>query len=120
MSGVSAVKKRKHFILTEESIETAKQPTAPCSDCPWSRKSVPGWTGPNTVEEWMGCIHGDERIDCHTRKQANGDQWQCAGAAIYRGNVCKRPRDPAVLVLPANEKLVFSWGEFERHHGKER
>lgn len=109
----------KRFIVSEEAVTAAKQHTAPCSDCPWSRKSFPGWTGPNTVDEWIRCAHSDQRIDCHTRKQQGGEPWQCAGAAIYRTHICKFPRHPGALTLPANEKLVFSWGEFEAHHGKE-
>lgn len=108
--------KRKWFITSDEALEAPRQHTAPCSDCPWSRKSYPGWTGPNTVEEWRAAAHSDQIIDCHTRKAPNGDPWQCAGAAIYRTHICKSPRDAHVLTLPANKELVFSWGEFEKHH----
>lgn len=106
----------KRFITSDKVKPSAKQHTAPCSDCPWSRKSFPGWTGPNTVQEWLRCAHSDQRINCHTRVQKDGEPWQCAGAAIYRTHICKRPRDREVLELPANTALVFSWGEFERHH----
>jgi len=41
----------------------------PCNDCPWRRKSCAGWLGPFGIK-------------------------QCAGAAVYRANVCKSPRDP--------------------------
>lgn len=107
----------KHFIVSEEARTANRQHTAPCSDCPWSRKSYPGWTGPNTVEQWIACVHSEQRINCHTRKQRSGEFWQCAGAAIYRANVCKRLRDHTLLELPPNQ-LAFTWGEFERHHGK--
>ena len=43
----------------------------------------------------------------------------CAGASIYRRNVCKRLDDPAALKLPADKKLVFaSPPEFIGHHSK--
>lgn len=108
----------KRFITSDNAKPSAKQHTAPCSDCPWSRSSFPGWTGPNTVQEWLRCAHSDQRINCHTRVQKDGEPWQCAGAAIYRTHICKRPRDREVLELPANTALVFSWGEFEKHHGE--
>lgn len=110
--------RRGKFIVSEEALVAKRQHTAPCSDCPWSRKCVRGWTGPNDVATWIAAVHADERITCHTRKQPNGEHWQCAGAAIYRSNVSKNPRDKSLLLLPANTKLVFTWGEFERHHGE--
>lgn len=110
--------KKGKFIISAEAKPSAKQHTAPCSDCPWARASVPGWVGPNTVQEWIGCAHSDSRINCHTRVQkSGGEPWQCAGAAIYRTHIVKSPWDPSILTLPANKALVFSWGEFERHHG---
>lgn len=108
----------KRFIISKEAKPAGKQHTAPCSDCPWSRKSFPGWTGPNTAQEWVSCAHSDQRINCHTRTDRSGEPWQCAGAAIYRTHICKSPRDPQVLELPANKALVFSWGEFEKHHNE--
>lgn len=110
-----------------------KQHKAPCSDCPWTRKSLPGWLGPNSINTWIGAAHGEGFIACHTRAmteeaatatleantvhlQCKG-HWQCAGAAIYRANVCKTPRHPLVLQLPPDRVKVFSFHEFERHHG---
>lgn len=68
--------------------------------------------GGDDVENWVRDAHGEVRLDCHTLSGA-----QCAGAAIYRGNICKLPRDPAVLVLPADRDKVFkSPKEFRDHH----
>ena len=42
---------------------------------------------------------------------------QCAGAAVYRSNVCKRPHSLAILRLPADRTLVFASPiEFRSHH----
>lgn len=127
--------KRQILLRSIDAKPFVKQHKAPCSDCPWARKSVPGWLGPNSVNTWIGAAHSDGIIACHTRlvsrevtgrygnetanavsRRCNG-HWQCAGAAIYRANVVKSPRDPLILQLPANKVTVFSWGEFERHHG---
>ena len=42
---------------------------------------------------------------------------QCAGAAIFRGNICKTPRNPQIERRDADYELVFSWdNEFIEHH----
>jgi hypothetical protein len=53
-------------------------------------------------------------VDCHTVSNQ-----QCAGAAIYRANVCKEPRRQELLRLPADKVKVFAWPtEFWAHHRK--
>lgn len=91
-----------------------KQHTSPCSDCPFARKSLPGWLGSTTAEQWIQALHGEARIECHTVSNQ-----QCAGAAIYRANVCKAPRTAGVLQLPPDPIKVFAWPlEFLTHHKK--
>lgn len=99
----------------------------PCAECPFSRKSTPGWLGPLSGKQWVAAAHGEVAIACHmtikdTDEEGNGD-WshpdirQCRGAAIFRANVCKSPRDPEVAVGPADEERVFRWDdEFLSHH----
>lgn len=103
------------FIFSKDAKPHPKQHRAPCSDCPFSRESVPGWLGSMSVEQWHRAAHSDCRIDCHTRKRNDAEHWQCAGAAIYRANVIKRV-DPPNLELPKNLKLVFGFSEFDEHH----
>lgn len=92
-----------------------RQHKTPCHDCPWRRNALAGWLGPYTAGQWVRLAHGDGIIECHTRKQPHDNGgWHCAGAAIYRANVCKR----AEFVLPADIKRVFSFGEFETYHTK--
>lgn len=108
---------KRQLITGDKAIETPKQHQQPCSDCPWARTALPGWLGDNDVAEWMRIVHGDGIIECHALKGPSCSH-QCAGAAIYRANVCKTSRDPEVLTLPADSKKVFTWGEFEKHHEK--
>lgn len=93
-----------------------------CNECPWRRESAPGWLGPMDADEWVALVHSEEAIACHITIEEEGD-WttpgirQCAGAATYRGNVCKRPRDPEVALLPADRDKVFATpGQFLEHH----
>ena len=44
---------------------------------------------------------------------------QCRGAAIYRANVCKSPRDPEVARGPVDRENVFaSPMAFKEHHAR--
>lgn len=107
--------RRRQLVSSDEAVTATRQHTQPCGDCPWARASLPGWLGPATAQEWLAAAHADGRIDCHTLIGA-----QCAGSAIYRRNVCKLDRDPAVLRLEADRARVFrSPAEFLAHHGDE-
>ena len=97
--------------------------STPCFDCPWRREAAQGWLGPFSAEEWEQIAHGEAPIACHLtldgdKGWASNGVLQCAGAAIYRANVCKQPKDPAVAVLPADRELVFSFGEFVEYHDR--
>lgn len=102
----------KRVVTSEEATPLDTQPTKPCSDCPWARKAVAGWLGPHSAETWLQIAHGEGRIDCHVFTGP-----QCAGAAIYRTNMCKYPRDRNLLRLPADKRRVFTKPtEFLAHH----
>lgn len=103
----------RQLISSDEATPATHQHTGPCSDCPWSRKALNGWLGGATSDQWIRAAHSDALIECHTKTGA-----QCAGAAIYRANVCKSVRPP-LLTLPRNKDLVFAWPtEFHEHHAK--
>ena len=94
----------------------------PCNDCPWRRKALPGWLGPFYAEQWVALAHSEEPIACHQTIEVE-DDWtqpglrQCAGAATYRSNVAKRPRNPQVALRPVDRDRVFSGpSEFTEHH----
>lgn len=102
----------RQLVSSDQAAPAAKQLIRPCSDCPWSRRSLRGWLGGYTAEEWIWTAHGEARIECHVHPNV-----QCAGAAVYRANVAKRPRDPGTLRLPADKESVFgSPDEFVDHH----
>lgn len=99
----------------------------PCNDCPWVRTSLRGWLGPLDAFGWLDAAHSDEAIACHltikrTDEAGHGD-WsnpemrQCAGAAVFRANVHKSPRDPEVAVGERGTADVFADNdEFVLHH----
>lgn len=101
----------RRLITDEEAVEATCQHVKACSDCPWSRKSLNGWLGGNTAEEWVSFAHSDVVIPCHVLKGA-----QCAGAAIYRRNVAKWVDAPN-LRLEKDKVAVFANPmEFMQHH----
>lgn len=85
---------KRTLVTSDEATPLSSQLTKPCSDCPWATNAVNGWLGPHTAQEWLALIHSEGRIDCHVF-----DGPQCAGAAIFRANVCKSPRDRSLLRL---------------------
>jgi hypothetical protein len=93
-----------------------KQHSKPCHDCPWRRKSIAGWVGAvMTPEQWCAAAHSENFLWCHTKSF----KAQCAGAAIFRDNICKLPRDPKALVLESDKVTVFaSDAEMIAHHRK--
>lgn len=104
---------RKKLITSDEAVPAKKQHKRPCSDCPWSKKSLPGWLGGLSAEEWLQVAHGDSPVPCHALKGA-----QCAGLAIYRANVGKAPREVECIRLDADRDAVFaSPQKFTDHHG---
>lgn len=103
---------KRQLISSAEAKPAKGQHDKPCSDCPLSRTSLAGWLGGDEPMEWVSMLHSETRIECHTLKGA-----QCAGAAVYRANVAKSPRDPSILVLPRDTRNVFATpDEFLKHH----
>lgn len=103
-----------------------RQHKKPCGDCPFRRKSAPGWLGHNELEDFVIAAVSDVKMPCHLTPgegaapdfELHPDASQCAGRGIFLSNMCKSPRDKSVLVLPANREDVFSRPqEFVAHHG---
>lgn len=104
--------RKRQLITSEQTTPCDIQITKPCTDCPWARTALAGWLGPMTKEEWIETAHGEAEIGCHVHIGP-----QCAGAAIYRANVGKLPRDRHLLRLPRDKVRVFATPqEFLAHH----
>ena len=91
----------------------------PCNDCPWRRKSLPGWLGPHDASVWLALAHSDQPIACHLTlvEDDDSDARHCAGADVYRSNVLKRPRVLDHEQLPVDRETVFARpDEFRVHH----
>ncbi len=82
---------RPKIVSTAEATPSNVQHDKPCGDCPWRRRSVVGWLGGLTPEQWVLEAQSEAQIVCHT--VVGEPQPQCVGAAIYRANTCKSPRN---------------------------
>lgn len=109
--------RRRQLVSGDEAVVVMRDPTTPCGDCPFARTALAGWLADSTPAAWLAMAHGETRMECHTQTRVDGGV-HCAGAAIYRANVCKLPRHPdAAYPLPADRALVFATPhEFVAHH----
>jgi len=102
---------------------------SPCNECPWRRVARPGHLGPHTPLDWIRIAHGEGAIACHktvvvTDPLEGSGNWshpklrQCRGAAIFRANVGKLPKNLTIETGPINGETCFdSNEEFLEHHG---
>lgn len=85
--------------------------TRPCSQCPFRRKSLPGWLGAASPEGFIDSALSDELMPCHKTVDYESPDWQeemmgedssvqhCAGTRIMYRNLQKRSRNWIFLTL---------------------
>lgn len=95
----------------------------PCKECPFSRSCEPGALGGSSWQTYVGQIVGPFLLNCHAAKDYDKlkdslEGVQCAGAAIFRANVCVSYFLPdALLKSEPDSDLVFEYfSEFVAHH----
>lgn len=105
----------RRLVTHEDAVPMKTQHRKPCADCPFARTAMKGWLGlPQKPEAWTEFAHGEMFMQCHCTTNM-----QCAGAAIFRANVCKVPKDARHLQCEPNTELVFADDkEFIQHHTK--
>jgi hypothetical protein len=100
-----------------------------CNDCPFRRKSAPGWLGNSSPEGFIDCIQRDEPLPCHQTIDYDDPHWlakwmrqrdtgrMCAGALTLMANKLQRAHTPGFPTMPRDVENVFSNSvEFVRHH----
>lgn len=100
----------------------------PCGQCPFRRKSLPGYLGSSSPQEFIAATMNDATMPCHNSVDYAEPNWEdqlapggsarhCAGAAILFSNTCKLSMDPDRPKLKADRANVFSNSrEFLEHH----
>ena len=108
----------------------SKQHSKPCQTCPWRRKSLAGYLGATTPEQFLAAAQDpvENRMPCHMKVNYNDKKWrdqvseapQCAGRAIFLANDNFVPKTTRVMREPQikpDAKTVFASGEeFLVHH----
>lgn len=99
---------------------------SPCRECPFRRKSLPGYLGSDTPEHFLVVsMAAAVPMPCHLQVDYDKPGWeaeasrvnQCSGHAIFLSNICKEPRTRAVQTLPPDRELVLATPqEFIGHH----
>jgi len=94
-----------------------KQHTKPCKECPFRRKSLPGYLGGNGKQEFAVIAQNEGALPCHL-VMTRPNPAHCVGRATMWANQCKRSRDGSVPKMEQDRDNVFSHiGEFTEHHG---
>lgn len=102
----------------------------PCGQCPFRRKSAPGWLGAASPEEFIGATLAEADMPCHAMIDYEAEDWReraetgprCAGSLVFLKNCFHLPRDPALRsardAVAADRVSVFARrSEFLEHHG---
>lgn len=116
----------------------------PCNDCPFRRKSVPGWLGTADPDWFVSAALADEYVDsndacgdvfaapCHQTIDYSDPRWNvtqlpdaevCVGSTIFYRNVdpYKLPRqeqrsEMVAAVKPDHDTVFSTPDEFLDHH----
>lgn len=100
-----------------------------CNDCPFRRKSMPGWLGHSSPEGFIDCIQRDEPLPCHQTIDYDDEHWlakwmqqrdtgkMCAGSLVFMANKLQRSHTPGFPTMEKDTTNVFGNSvEFVRHH----
>ena len=99
------------------------QHTTPCKECPFTRKSAPGYLGASNAMEFLEHSESGMKMPCHMTVDYENELWQadidaapeCAGRAIHFANRAKNGE--CVSKMDRNTEAVFVQPqEFLDHH----
>lgn len=113
--------------MSKSNVGKREACSKPCNDCPFRRKSVQGWLGASSPEEFMAQTMGDFPMPCHNtimyidgweQRWANNEEGKlCAGSLIFFSNTLKVSRDRDRPRLATDRVNVFTnTQEFIEHH----
>jgi hypothetical protein len=97
----------------------------PCKECPFRKKSAPGYLGRDNANHFLALTMSDGDMPCHLKVDYEKEGWKaklsaaprCAGSVIFFANICKRSRDPKRPTLPRSTEVFEQPRAFLDHHG---
>jgi len=106
----------------------------PCQECPWLRKSAPGYLGDDNPEHFFrASVTRESLMPCHMQIDYSDPDWAntqlpgvdfCAGNLIFYRNWLKQPRNPdlyaATRAVNPSQHVFLTPEEFFEHHAPGR
>ena len=97
----------------------------PCRECPFRRKSAPGYLGNDTADHFLALTMRDHEMPCHISVDYERKDWRntigsaqhCAGAATFFANIGKLSRDQGRAQRPKSTAVFTTPMEFLKYHG---
>ena len=99
--------------------------TKPCNECPFRKKSLPGWLGGETTESTLDFVRHEADFACHkTRHKPETEMSRCRGFLMFTKKICTIPKYNAELAA-AVKKIdhkskqmdeILGITEFVPHH----
>ena len=113
-----------HAVADADDKSCQKQHTAPCGECPFRRKSAPGWLGASNPGEFLALADSEHRTPCHERLSYDEPGWeekaktspQCVGRSIFLANRAKLAGPHILRAKPDSEAVFTRPHEFVAHH----
>ena len=105
---------------------SAKQHSVPCRECPFRRKSAPGWLGASQPGEFLQLADSAHRTPCHMHVDYESSTWQrdaqaapqCVGRSVFAANRCKRMEGGLLKADPDRDAVFSRPHEFVAHHAR--
>ena len=89
----------------------------PCAECPYMKKSMPGYFGDNDPTEYQVAIHRDTVVACHTTSKydVNGVTTPvvCRGHLLAQKKVCKQIRHEDAVDVAKSEAFQEQYDELK-------
>lgn len=95
----------------------------PCKECPFTKGSLPGWLGGETLQDTYDQVMHEGPFACHmTRHKKDKDMSRCFGSLMFMRKGCKSPKYDIQLKGAVNKiemkgtENILSVREFFVHH----
>lgn len=90
----------------------------PCSECPYMKKSEPGYFGGNDPGEYQVAIHRDTVVACHTTSTYDHNEdvetaVVCRGHLLAQKKVCKQIRHEEAVDVAQSEAFQEQYDELK-------
>lgn len=87
-----------------------KRCKTPCKECPYMKKSIPGYFGGHNPKAYAEALHIDTVVACHTKSKFDNDgdltdMTMCIGHVLSQRKACKRSYHPDILEAWADPKV---------------